>query len=125
MSFAVDVTSPYVLISGTLTGTIVVPEGGKASAAVLVGRKRFVVWEKGDAGLHQMRAAFDKELDYGYGYRVAVAVAGGAGGVEALKIETIVQLNPLTLPRLKPGANTVTVTCAHPEDLQRHALLVG
>ncbi len=125
MSFAIDVNSPYVLIKGKLAGKILIPRGGSASVSIVSEKKKkkSFVWQRDTPGRQQLDVAFDKELDYGYSYRVLVSIEGG-GGVEALELETIVQLNPLTLPRLKAGNNTVTVTCQDATDLQQQTLLV-
>jgi hypothetical protein len=126
MQFAVVVASPYALIRGRLTGRIVVADGGRAAVRIVPANRRpagKAVWESAKPGAHDLDVGYDKLLGYHYGYRAVVRVSGG-GGVDALALETICQLNPLTLPRLRPGENRVTFTCPQPQELAACKLTV-
>ncbi len=118
MSFAIPVRSPYVLIRGELTGIANLAPGQRFEAFVRIGRKQELRGELAEVRPTAIRAAFDsRDLNYGHEYDLVVKLSPGRGGIDKLTLETVCQLNPLTLPRLRPGRNTVTITTANPAEL--------
>ena len=110
----VRAASPYTITGAWLTCDAVVGQAGEVRAAVSADHGRS--WRdlaplRGDA----QRVALREAVAGGFEYLLRLRLTGPTDGSTALgnlRLTTAVQLNPLSLPALKPGRTILTVAAA-------------
>jgi hypothetical protein len=130
----VPVKSPYAVVRVELDVRYDVPEGGSVKVSVGgVERRRGKVrvryakadWTRDEAGTGVAKVEIDRTNSSRplYEYRLKLASTGGAK-FNLVRLKTLFQLNPMALPTLYPGENTVTVSASAPQTLADHKLHV-
>lgn len=102
--------SPYVYLSGKLTGTFVVGSGG--SVRISMSRNNGLDWKEIYAqlkpGRHDETVDLSKLTYRLYDYRLKFDISGAGTGIDSLRIEHDIQHSQRALPALGRYDNTIT-----------------
>ena len=106
------VFTPYIITGGWLEAEFT--RKGADSAAVSISNNNGCTWKEAwkgaQEGAEKIKLPLRKYKFAGgrFWYLVKIEMKGGSVGVKNIKLQTIVQVNPLSLPALKNGENIIS-----------------
>jgi len=108
------VYTPYIITGGWLAAETVRQADDEVSVMVSTdnGAKWTQVWQMAKAGQEQAKIPLRPSAAGKFGYLLRIVMRGRGVGVRNIGIETVVQVNPLSLPALRLGPNTIRVDIA-------------